>query len=120
MVVLHAKITGLVNQDLPRKDITACVEAGQVQDAKMVGLKNGLNERSSYETTQAVPHLKGGTICENINLKKSISAVILALPLSTKPSQAHQAQGLHFRWTVDLSCKRDSSTVQSSFSLQSN
>ena len=59
VVVLHAKITGLVNQDLPRKDITACVEAGQVQTAKWVGLKNELNERSSYETTQAVPHLKG-------------------------------------------------------------
>ena len=59
MVVLHAKITGLVNQDLPRKDITACVEAGQVQYAKWVGLKNGLNEHSSYEITQAVPHLKG-------------------------------------------------------------
>lgn len=60
MTVLHAKITGLVNQDLTRKDITACVvEAGQVQYAKWVGLKNGLNERSSYETTQAVPHLKG-------------------------------------------------------------
>ena len=39
--------------------ITACVEAGQVQTAKWVGLKNELNERSSYETTQAVPHLKG-------------------------------------------------------------
>ena len=51
MVVLLVKITGLVNQDLPRKDITACVEAGQVQDAKMVGLKNGLSERSSHETT---------------------------------------------------------------------
>ena len=51
MVVLHVKITGLVNQDLPRKDITACVEAGQVQYAKMVGLKNGLSERSSHETT---------------------------------------------------------------------
>ena len=60
MVVVHVKITGLVNQDLPRKDITACVvEVGQVKDAKMVGLKNELNERSSYETTQAVPHLKG-------------------------------------------------------------
>ena len=51
MVVLHVKITGLVNQDLPRKDITACVKAGQVQDAKMVGLKNGLSERRSHETT---------------------------------------------------------------------
>ena len=51
MVVVHVKITELVNQDLPRKDITACVEAGQVQDAKMVGLKNGLSERSSHETT---------------------------------------------------------------------
>ena len=51
MVVLLVKITGLVNQDLPRKDITACVEALQVQDAKMVGLKNGLSERSSHETT---------------------------------------------------------------------
>ena len=59
MVVVHVKITGLVNQDLPRKDITACVEALQVQDAKMVGLKNGLSEHSSNETTQAVPHLKG-------------------------------------------------------------
>ena len=59
MVVVHVKITGLVNQDLPRKDIAACVEALQVQDAKMVGLKNGLSERSSHETTQAVPHLKG-------------------------------------------------------------
>ena len=59
MVVLHVKITGLVNQDLPRKDITACVEAGQVQTAKWVGLKSGLNGRSSYETTQAVPRLKG-------------------------------------------------------------
>ena len=59
MGVLHAKITGLVNQNLPRKDIAACVEALQVQDAKMVGLKNGLSERSSHETTQAVPHLKG-------------------------------------------------------------
>ena len=59
MVVLLVKITGLVNQDLPRKDITACVKALQVQDAKMVGLKNELNEHSSYETTQAVPHLKG-------------------------------------------------------------
>ena len=59
MGVLHVKITGLVNQNLPRKDITACVEALQVQDAKMVGLKNGLSERSSHETTQAVPHLKG-------------------------------------------------------------
>ena len=59
MVVVHVKITGLVNQDLPRKDITACVEALQVQDAKMVGLKNGLSERISHETTQAVPHLKG-------------------------------------------------------------
>ena len=59
MVVLRAKITGLVNQDLPRKDITACVEAGQVQYAKWVGLKNGLKERSSYETTRTVPHLKG-------------------------------------------------------------
>ena len=46
MVVLHAKIRGLVNQDLPTKDITAYVEAGQVQYAKWVGLKNGLNERS--------------------------------------------------------------------------
>ena len=60
MVVLHAKITGLVNQDLPRKDITAYVEAGQVQYAKWVGLKNGLNGRSSYEITQAVPQLKEG------------------------------------------------------------
>ena len=51
MVVLRVKMTGLVNQDLPRKDITACVEAGQVQDAKMLGLKNGLSERSSHETT---------------------------------------------------------------------
>ena len=51
MVVLHAKITELVNQDLPRKDITACVVDGQVQDAKMVGLKNGLSERRSHETT---------------------------------------------------------------------
>ena len=60
MVVLHVKTTGLVNQDLPRKDITACVvEAGQVKDAKMVGLKNGLSKRSSHETTQAVPQLKG-------------------------------------------------------------
>ena len=59
MVVLRVKMTGLVNQDLPRKDITACVEAGQVQYAKWVGLKNGLNERSSHETPQAVPHLKG-------------------------------------------------------------
>ena len=59
MVVLHVEITGLVNQDLPRKDIAACVEALQVQDAKMVGLKNGLSEHSSHETTQAVPHLKG-------------------------------------------------------------
>ena len=57
MVVLHVKITGLVNQDLPRKDITACVEAGQVEDAKMVGLKNGLSEHRSHETTQAVPRL---------------------------------------------------------------
>ena len=57
MVVVHVKITGLVNQDLPRKDITACVEALQVQDAKMVGLKNGLSERSSHETTQAVQRL---------------------------------------------------------------
>ena len=60
MVVLHVKITGLVNQDLPRKDITVCVEAGQAQYAKWVGLKNGLSERSSHETTQAVPQLKGG------------------------------------------------------------
>ena len=59
MVVLHVEITGLVNQNLPRKDIAACVEAGQVQDANMVGLKNGLSEHSSHETTQAVPHLKG-------------------------------------------------------------
>ena len=59
MVVLHVKITGLVNQDLPRKDITACVEAGQVQNANMVGLKNELSERCSHETPQAVPHLKG-------------------------------------------------------------
>ena len=57
MVVVHAKITGLVNQDLPRKDITACVEVGQVQDAKRVGLKSRLSECSSHETTQAVPHL---------------------------------------------------------------
>ena len=57
MVVVHVKITELVNQDLPRKDITACVEALQVQDAKMVGLKNGLSERSSHETTQAVQRL---------------------------------------------------------------
>ena len=59
MVVLHVEITGLVNQNLPRKDIAACVEALQVQDAKMVGLKNGLSEHSGHETTQAVPHLKG-------------------------------------------------------------
>ena len=59
MGVLHVKITGLVNQNLPRKDIAACVEALQVQDAKMVGLKNGLSEHSSNETPQAVPHLKG-------------------------------------------------------------
>ena len=51
MVVLHVKITGLVNQDLPRKDITACVVDGQVQVANMVGLKNGLSERRSHETT---------------------------------------------------------------------
>ena len=58
MVVLHVKITELVNQDLPRKDITACVEAGQVQYAKMVGLKNGLSERSSHEPRKLhVPRL---------------------------------------------------------------
>ena len=51
MVVLHVKITGLVNQDLPRKDITACVEALLVQDASVVGLKNGLSERCSHKTT---------------------------------------------------------------------
>ena len=59
MVVLHVEITGLVNQNLPRKDIAACVEALQVQDANMVCLKDGLSEHSSHETTQAVPHLKG-------------------------------------------------------------
>ncbi|KAM7429893.1 hypothetical protein ABFA07_019331 [Porites harrisoni] len=53
VVVLHAKITGLVNQDLPRKDIAACVEAGQVQTAKWI-LTNVMKTVTSVARTQIV------------------------------------------------------------------
>ena len=73
MGVLHGKITGLVNQDLPRKDIATGVEAGRVPYANRVSLKTRLSERKEK------PHVR------LVSVKNCISAVVLALSLSTNP-----------------------------------